>query len=107
MLFRSLYPNIKDYIIEWATGSSSFVVLALAESDSFSKKDEVLKILKDNKKKLQRAAKEETAEQKARREEVPEQGKDKEAGAKGKKPKKSVKEREIGNKGSALLLELL
>lgn len=102
-----LYPNIKDYIIEWATGSSSFVVLALAESDSFSKKDEVLKILKDSKKKLQKAAKEETTEQKARREEAQEQGKDREAGAKGKKPKKSVKEREIGNKGSALLLELL
>jgi pumilio family protein 6 len=102
-----LYPNIKDYIIEWATGSSSFVVLALAESDSFSKKDEVLKTLKDSKKKLQMAAMEETAEQRKRREEADAQTKDEKAGGKGKKSKKPAREREVGNKGSALLLELL
>jgi pumilio family protein 6 len=102
-----LYPNIKDYIIEWATGSSSFVVLALVESDSFSAKGEVIKLLKDNKKKLQKAATEETAEQKARREEVGEQSKGDKLGAKGKKVKKPMKGREVGNKGSALLLEML
>ena len=102
-----LYPNIHDYIIEWATGSSSFVVLALTESESFSKKDEVLKTLKDNKKKLQKAAKEETTEQKAKREEVEGQSKDEKASGKGKKSKKPAKEREVGNKGSALLLKLL
>ncbi|KAF8858085.1 ARM repeat-containing protein [Acephala macrosclerotiorum] len=94
-----LYPNIKDYIIEWATGSSSFVVLALVESDNFSKKDEVLKTLKAEKKKLQKAASEETAEQKVKREEDEKIFKDT-----GKKPKFV---REIGNKGSKLLLEKL
>ena len=100
-----LYPHIKDHIIEWATGSSSFVVLALLESSSFSEKDEVLSILRENKKRLLTAAKEETAEQKARRE-VAEVEKDPKAGKGGKKPK-VVKEREIGNRGAALLLEKL
>lgn len=102
-----LYPNIKDYIIQWATGSSSFVILALAESDNFSKKDDVLKILKDNKKKLQKAAKEETSEQKARREEAEKQSREENTSGKAKKSKKPVKEREVGNKGSVLLLEML
>lgn len=101
-----LYPNIKDHIVEWATGSSSFVPLALMESASFSKKDELLKVLKKNQATLQRAATEETAEQKTRREL---ESTEKEAGEKKKKGKKAkfVREREIGNKGSALLLELL
>jgi pumilio family protein 6 len=102
-----LYPNIKDYIIEWATGSSSFVVLALAESISFSHREEVVQILNDNKNKLQKAAKEETSEQKTRREEVEQQSKEAETGGKGKKSKKRFNEREVGNKGSALLLEML
>ncbi len=99
-----LYPSIKDHIIEWATGSSSFVVLALLEASTFSKKDDVIRLLQQNKKKLQKAAKEETPEQKARREAaVAEKDVVK---SKGKKPK-AVKVIEIGNKGSALLLEKL
>ncbi|KUJ20287.1 ARM repeat-containing protein [Mollisia scopiformis] len=94
-----LYPNIKDFIIEWATGSSSFVVLALVESDTFSKKDEVLKVLKAEKKTLEKAAREETMEQKAKREEMEKMAK--ETG------KKSKYVSNIGNKGSALLLEKL
>ncbi|RDW88892.1 ARM repeat-containing protein [Coleophoma cylindrospora] len=101
-----LYPHISDFIMEWATGSSSFVVLALVESESFSKKAEVLKILKDNKKQLKKAATEETAEQKASREAAVEAEKEKDA-SKGKKSKVVKKERSIGNKGSALLLEML
>jgi pumilio homology domain family member 6 len=99
-----LYPNIEDYIIDWATGSSSFVILALTEATYFSKKDDLMRILKENRKKLQKAAKEETPEQKARREaaaaetDVPK--------AKGKKSK-AVKVIDVGNKGSALLLEKL
>jgi pumilio family protein 6 len=99
-----LYQNIKDYIIEWATGSSSFVVLALMETSYFSKKDDVTRILKQNKKKLQKAASEETPEQKSRREAAKAEKdvvKDK-----GKKSK-AVKDGEMGNKGSALLLEKL
>jgi pumilio family protein 6 len=101
-----LYPNIKDYIVEWATGSSSFVVLALLESSSFSKQDEVLKTLKENKKKLQKAAKEETPEQRARREEAEAAVKDGKPAGKGKKAK-DTKTRDVGNKGSVLLLEKL
>lgn len=101
-----LYPNIKDHIIEWATGSSSFVVLALLESSSFSQKKEVLQILKDNKKKLQKAAKEETPDQKAKRETAEAKKDTKDVKGQG-KTSKPVKEREVGNKGSALLLEKL
>ncbi|KAG4440010.1 hypothetical protein IFR05_004524 [Cadophora sp. M221] len=101
-----LYPNIKDFIIEWATGSSSFTILALLESSSFSHKDEVLQILKDSKKKLQKAAKEETAEQKSRREAAAVEKDAKDIKGKTKKSK-PVKEREVGNKGSALLLEMI
>lgn len=101
-----LYPTIKDYLIEWATGPSSFVVAALLESSNFSKKDEVLKTLKDNKKKLQKAAKEETPEQKARREEAEAAEKEGKAATKGKKSKDG-RPRDVGNKGSMLLLEKL
>ena len=99
-----LYPNIEDHIIDWATGSSSFVILALTEAPNFSKKDELMRILKQNKKKLQKAAKEETHEQKSRREaSLAEKDVVK---VKGKK-QKAVKVIEVGNKGSALLLEKL
>jgi pumilio family protein 6 len=102
-----LYPNIKEYVIEWATGSSSFAVLALVESNNFSKKDEVLSLLKKSKKKLTKAATEETPEQKARREKTAAEQEAKDVkGGKGKKSK-VVKEREVGNKGAALLLEKL
>ncbi|KAK0104667.1 pumilio domain member 6 [Cadophora gregata] len=101
-----LYPNIKDYIIEWATGSSSFVVLALLESPTFSQKDEVLKVLKKNKTKLQKAATEETTDQKARRELAAIEKDSKDVKGKTKKSK-PIKERELGNKGSALLLAMI
>jgi pumilio homology domain family member 6 len=100
-----LYPYIKDYLIEWATGSSSFVIVALLESNSFSKKEEVLKVLRDSKKKLRKAAEEETPEQRERREEADAVDNSKAAG-KGKKSK-DVKPRDLGNKGSVLLLEKL
>jgi len=99
-----LYPHVKDYIMEWATGSSSFVILALLEAN-FDGKDEILDILKKNKKLLKKAATEETAEQKTKREEA-EAGGDVKSTKKGKKSK-IVKDREVGNKGSALLLQKL
>jgi pumilio family protein 6 len=101
-----LYLNIKDYVVKWATGPSSFVVLALLESNNFSKKDEVLKILKDNEPRLQKAAKEETAEQRVRREGTEIVERDAKRAGKGKKSK-IVKSLELGNRGSALLLEKL
>lgn len=94
-----LYPNIKDYIVQWATGSSSFVVLALAESDNFSGKDEVMQILNANKKALQKAATGEMAEQKAKWDVAEKAAKE--------PGKNSQNVKNVGNKGSALLLEKL
>lgn len=99
-----LYPHIKEYILEWATGSSSFVVLALLEVP-FSSKDEVLEILKKNEKKLKKAATEETLEQKTKRENAA--VKEDVKSTKKAKKAKVVKVREVGNKGSALLLQKL
>jgi len=103
-----LYPHIKEHLVDWATCSSSFVVLALLET-KFDKKDEVLATLKKNKKALQNAATEETIEQQSRREESAalkaDEGKEGKAVKKGKK--KPVKVFEVGNAGSRLLLKLL
>lgn len=102
-----LYPVIKDHILAWATGSSSFTILALLESDNFSHNEEVLKTLKKHKKELEKAATEETAEQKARATEAAD--KEKEAAEKGKaggKKGKKVFEKTVGNVGSKLLLQL-
>ncbi|BCR86840.1 uncharacterized protein ACHE_30827A [Aspergillus chevalieri] len=49
-----LYEQIQDEIMTWATGSNVFVVVALAESDEFEKKNELLKTLKKNKKALEK-----------------------------------------------------
>ncbi|KAI1459384.1 ARM repeat-containing protein [Annulohypoxylon moriforme] len=103
-----LYPIIKDHIMAWATGPSSFVVLSLLEVDDFSHKDELKSILKKNKKTLEKAATEETPEQKAAKEAAKEaaeaDGEKKSSKKKGKKagPKK---EAPVGNMGSKLLLE--
>ncbi|KAK2593815.1 Pumilio y domain member 6 [Conoideocrella luteorostrata] len=97
-----LYPVIKDYIIDWATGPSSFVVVGLTESNDFSNTDELKKTLKKNKKLLQKAAVEMTPEQKAAKD-AQDEKKVEQNGKKGKKkPEVSV-----GNAGSKLLLEKL
>ncbi|KAG0649996.1 Pumilio domain family member [Hyphodiscus hymeniophilus] len=101
-----LYPHIRDHVVEWATGPSSFVVLALVESSNFAKKGEVMEILRGNKNRLQKAAKEETATQKAKREATGELSKGKNNTRQGKKSM-TVEEHDIGNRGSALLLGLL
>lgn len=93
-----LYPVIKDSIVDWATGPSSFVVVALLESEEFTGADELKKTLKKNKKLLQQAAEEPTAEQKAAKEAA-------EGNETAKKGKKM--EAPVGNKGSKLLLEKL
>ncbi|KZF26276.1 ARM repeat-containing protein [Xylona heveae TC161] len=51
-----LYERIKDHILDWATGPSSFVVVGLVEADGFSEKDGLLKLLKKGKKALEAAA---------------------------------------------------
>ncbi|TFA98125.1 Pumilio-like protein [Trichoderma ghanense] len=93
-----LYPVIKKNIMDWATGPSSFVVVALLESEEFTSAEELKKTLKKNKKQLEKAATEPTAEQKAAKE----AGEGEETGKKGKKT-----EAPVGNKGSKLLLEKL
>lgn len=104
-----LYPVIKDYIVSWATGPSSFTVLNLLEADDFSHKDELSKILKKSKKALEKAATEETAEQRAAREALEAKAKveaeEKPVKKGGKKP--DPKKKTVGNAGSKLLLEKL
>ncbi|GFN19108.1 pumilio domain member 6 [Aspergillus tubingensis] len=53
-----LYEQIQEETMSWATGSNVFVVVALAESDDFEKKAELLKTLKKNKKALEKASSE-------------------------------------------------
>ncbi|OOG01048.1 hypothetical protein ASPCADRAFT_202905 [Aspergillus carbonarius ITEM 5010] len=53
-----LYEQIQEEIMSWATGSNVFVVVALAESDDFAKKAELLKTLKKGKKALEKASSE-------------------------------------------------
>ena len=61
-------------------------------------------LLRDGKKRLQKAAKDETTEQKSRRETATAE---KDVGKSKGKKSKTVKIIEVGNKGSALLLEKL
>ncbi len=106
-----LYPRMRDHVMEWATGTaSSFVVVALLEAGDLDAKHaaELRATLaeKKNRKALERAATEETAEQKARRE--ADKDKDKtEGGDKGKKGKSQKAAPAVGNAGAKLLLEKL
>ncbi|KAL0469204.1 pumilio domain-containing protein [Neurospora intermedia] len=90
-----LYPVIKDHIVQWATGPSSWSVLAMLEASDFSSKKELLKTLKSNKKALIKAATEAPASKKEEMEEKSKAKKGKDTSA----PK--------GNQGSKLLLEKL
>lgn len=51
-----LYEQIRDEIMGWATESNPFVIVALAESEEFAAKEELLKTLKKNKKALEQAS---------------------------------------------------
>ncbi|KAF6844143.1 pumilio domain-containing protein [Colletotrichum musicola] len=103
-----LYPVIKDYVLDWATGPSSFVILNMLEAEDFSHASELKKILKSHRKELQKAATEETAEQSADREAktLKEGEKSEKAPKKGKKGG-AKSEKPVGNLGSKLLLEKL
>jgi pumilio homology domain family member 6 len=107
-----LYPVIKPHILAWATGSSSFVVLSLLETESFSERSkmELLGLLRGEKKVLQKAAVEETAQQRvAREEEVSMEGSEVTAKEKGKGKGKAKKpsEKPVGNQGTKLILQML
>lgn len=95
-----LYPVIKEHILDWATGPSSFVVVGLLEAGDFSETAALKKTLKKDRKVLDKAATEETAEQKAAREAH-------EEAVKGGKKGKKKGDKPVGNMGSKLLLEKL
>ncbi|KAJ9663791.1 Pumilio y domain member 6 [Coniosporium apollinis] len=102
----ALYERIKEHVLDWATGSSSFVVVNLLEAEGFSHREELVKTLKKNRKRLETAAKEETEEQKARRES--EVGGDQPEGEKKNKGrKKKAVAPAVGNAGAKLLLQKL
>ncbi|KAB2577521.1 hypothetical protein BFW01_g12094 [Lasiodiplodia theobromae] len=88
----ALYDQIKDHLVEWATGDSSFVVVALVEAEGFEKKEKVLKALKKEKAKLEKAAN---------------GGADKKKKDKKEDEGKKDKKKPSGNPGSRILLEKL
>lgn len=102
-----LYPVISDYIVDWSTGPSSFVVVALLEASDFDSSDAVRKTLKKNKKLLEKAAKEQTPEQKAAQEAREQAAAEDKAAGKKKAANKKKAEPAVGNSGSKLLLEKL
>ncbi|KAL8388420.1 hypothetical protein RB595_009256 [Gaeumannomyces hyphopodioides] len=110
----TLYEVIKEHVVAWATGPGSFVPMALLEAEGFSHVAELTKALRKKKALLEKAAAEETAEQKAKREALAaEAGSDEAAQAKSRKKKggkKGPAEQErllVGNAGAKLLLEKL
>lgn len=86
-----LYPVIKEHVVQWATGPSSFTVLGLLEAPDFSSQKELLKTLRSNKKTLETAAAGDSTD------------KAKKAGAK----KSKSDSKSGGNQGAKLLLEKL
>lgn len=94
----ALYDVIKDHLVSWACGPSSFVPVAMLESEDLDagKRKEMEKLLKKGKKELEKAAKGEGA---AARKEVDEDGE--------KKNKKRKVETSRGNAGAKILLEKL
>lgn len=55
------WDEIKGSVVDWATGPGSFVIVALTEAEDFTKKSDVLKALKKEKKKIDAAANPEAA----------------------------------------------
>ena len=117
-----LYPAIRDHVVAWATGPSSFTVLNLLEADDFSHAAELRKILRKHRGALEKAAREETPEQRVAREALEAKKRETEAEAAtepdAKKNKKTnskaaaakrldPKKKAVGNAGSKLLLEKL
>ncbi|KAI7780837.1 arm repeat-containing protein [Diaporthe eres] len=96
-----LYPVIKDHIVAWSTGRSSFVIVALLESESFSQKEKIRKVLKKNRAELEKAATTPVIK--------PDGGDDaeKQGAGKQKKSRQGKKPPAAGNSGSRILLEKL
>lgn len=104
-----LYPVIEEHVVQWATGPSSFTILALLEAPDFSSKDKLIKVLKKSKKELEKAATEQTPAQKEKEkaeEEAAAADDKKKKKGKGKKDKEP-KDKPQGNAGTKLILEKL
>lgn len=97
-----LYPIIKDHIVAWATSRCSFVIVALLESDSFSQKEKIKKVLKKHKAELEKAATTPVAKPETEKE-----GEKKEVAGKHKKSAVKKDSRPVGNPGARLLLQKL
>lgn len=52
----ALYSQIREHVIDWATGASSFVVVALLEAEDFENKEELKKTLEKSRKLLKQAS---------------------------------------------------
>lgn len=96
-----LYPEIKDHVVQWATGPSSFTVLGLLEAPDFSSKKELLRTLRSQKKLLEKAATEEAFTEEQKSGPVPRKSKG------GEDRPKRAQEKTGGNPGAKLLLEKL
>jgi len=96
-----LYPVIKEHIVKWATGPSSFTVLGMLEAPDFSLKKELIKTLKAERKTLEAAANGELSSHEIKCENKPDGKKKNKAKANGSEGKP------IGNRGSKLILEKL
>lgn len=97
-----LYPVIKDHIVAWATSRCSFVIVALLESDSFSQKEKIKKVLKKHKAELEKAATTPIAKP-----ETEKDGDKKEVPGKPRKGATKKDTRPVGNPGAKLLLQKL
>ncbi|TQS35522.1 hypothetical protein Golomagni_04056 [Golovinomyces magnicellulatus] len=102
-----LYPCIKDYLIHWATGPASFVVLALVESENFSKKQEVLDLLKSEREKLENASKREISDKIVNQNKDANKSDDTSKTIDTGKKFQNRKRIQTGNRGAELLLELI
>ncbi|PSR99372.1 armadillo-type protein [Coniella lustricola] len=100
-----LYPIIKDHIVAWSTSRCSFVVVALLESDSFSQKEKIKKVLNKHKAELEKAA----TTPIVRPEAAAEQQEEEKAGAGKRKKGAAVKKdrQPAGNAGARILLQKL
>jgi pumilio family protein 6 len=87
----TLWPIIQDHVLEWATSASSFVVVALTESEDVEKdvREAVLAKLRKGKKALEAAA----GPAKSEKKKV--------------KGEKGEKEEEKGNAGARMLLKII
>ena len=89
-----LYAKIQDMVLEWATGGNSFVIVGLLEAAGFPARDALRETLAEHRKELSKAANDTTPAQKASAE-----VKSRELNG--------AKARQVGNKGTQLLLQKL